>query len=370
MGIECGGYGVRLRWMTDPFADGETSHAGAGQHKGRSRIGLSSHTLLQYSITDNSQDHNDILGYSADTVDEFLASVDSHVTCGQSFRRGPFSVLSIDPGRDNRYESPVVASSESIRAREAGDASSFSQFSSNDDVVELGTTPPKLTTNDVIPSQEDEAATENLQLPGEMNLLEMQIMTIGPTHRIAGIHTIDACDVISGMEQFLRTESSENAHGATPYQIPPAHPLAWPSSISFSGDRTMDMLMHHYTVNIASLLQPISHPQNPYRDLYVPAALEVAAISLPSVDVEQGTIHTALFHSLLASSAFHLSFRTSKTVTYHKLGAKHKQHAMSLLQVAIDGPSSVLNHQVLLMTMLSLVTVDVSQYGRFLRRRN
>lgn len=123
------------------------------------------------------------------------------------------------------------------------------------------------------------------------------------------------------------------------------------------------MLMHHYAVNVASLLQPISHPRNPYRELYLPAALQVATELTSDAGLVKGTVQSSLFHSLLASSAFHLSSCTTDKGLYYKIGTQHKQRALSLLQASLQLPRPTLDHQALLMSMLSLVTIDVSGRG-------
>jgi hypothetical protein len=72
-----------------------------------------------------------------------------------------------------------------------------------------------------------------------------------------------------------------------------------------SGDSFIDKLIHHYIVHMSDLLQPISHPQNPDRTLYVPAALEVAS-DLPFHQTLSRNVKSVLYHSLIASSALHL----------------------------------------------------------------
>ncbi|CAI0645171.1 unnamed protein product, partial [Colletotrichum noveboracense] len=154
------------------------------------------------------------------------------------------------------------------------------------------------------------------------------------------------------------TNSTDN--GTVSYHM--GSPLRYTISTSISGDAVIDRLMHHYAEHVAVMLQPIQHPQNPYRQLYVPAALE-AASSLTSpaqlrLQVPKATVKSVIFHSLLASSAFHLWNCLPSQVRYHQIGARHRQQALLLLQSAISIEMPTAEYKTLMVAMLSLVTID------------
>lgn len=70
-------------------------------------------------------------------------------------------------------------------------------------------------------------------------------------------------------------------------------------------------------------------------------------------------VQSVLYHSLLASSAFHLARCDPTKPTYYDVGNKHQRHAIVSLQSAIES-SPPAEYKVLLMAMLSLVAVNVS----------
>ncbi|KAF6829594.1 hypothetical protein CPLU01_07880 [Colletotrichum plurivorum] len=125
-----------------------------------------------------------------------------------------------------------------------------------------------------------------------------------------------------------------------------------------SGDPIVDKLMHHYAEHVTVLLQPIQHPQNPYRQLYIPAALEAASGWLSGATIAKATVQSVIFHSLVASSAFHLWGCTPSQTKLHLIGARHRQQALRLLQSAIGPDTPTAEYKMLMVAMLSLVTVD------------
>jgi hypothetical protein len=144
----------------------------------------------------------------------------------------------------------------------------------------------------------------------------------------------------------------------TPYDI--THLPMQNIQVRFSENSGFNMLMHHYIVNVTDVIQPIQHLHNAYRDLYVPAALEGGIISTTNSMATDKISHSALFHALLSSAAFHL-WNCNKTQTkYQEIGAQHRYHALYLLQSAVDSETATANYKTLLTTMLALVTVSVS----------
>lgn len=121
-------------------------------------------------------------------------------------------------------------------------------------------------------------------------------------------------------------------------------------------------LLHHYVVHIAGLLIPLEHPMNPYRNLYVPAALAAASVGEPGLHQlrDRSIVDSVLLYSLLSSAAFHRWNCAPEQTKFHHLGSQHRQKALRLLQSALTDVASGVHTETLLMAMLSLVSVDVS----------
>lgn len=141
---------------------------------------------------------------------------------------------------------------------------------------------------------------------------------------------------------------------------PPIHSAATlsPRTALYSSlfhDPDTSMLLHHYAYHVAGLLQPVHHPNNPWRTTYFQFALdgrqEYASSSPAS---------TAIFHSVLSSAAFHLRNATSGSKKYHRLGLEHRAKSLHALNAALSHPSKSRVYTLYLTAMLSLVTIDVS----------
>lgn len=125
------------------------------------------------------------------------------------------------------------------------------------------------------------------------------------------------------------------------------------------------MLMHHYMNHVAELLQPVLHPQNPWRTTYFRLALEGSAETASpqtSISLSTAKVSTAVFHGVLSSAAFHLRNATINSTKYHKLGLQHRAKALQALHAALALPQDTQLYTVYLTAMLSLVTIDVSRY--------
>jgi hypothetical protein len=122
------------------------------------------------------------------------------------------------------------------------------------------------------------------------------------------------------------------------------------------------MLMHHYTNHIADILQPVLHPNNPWRTTYIPIALEGTSdvqVARNSGSISYAAI--ALSHSLQASAAFHLQRLTASSEHFHRLGVHHREKSLWALREALTDASDLHRYKVYMAAMLSLVTIDVSQ---------
>lgn len=133
-------------------------------------------------------------------------------------------------------------------------------------------------------------------------------------------------------------------------------------SLPLFHDSDTSMLMYHYMNHVAELLQPVLHPQNPWRTTYFRFALEGcsdAGSRQTSLSLSTSKVSTAIFHGVLSSAAFHLRNATVDSNMYHKLGLQHRAKALQALNAALALPQDSQLYTVYLTAMLSLVTIDV-----------
>lgn len=133
-------------------------------------------------------------------------------------------------------------------------------------------------------------------------------------------------------------------------------------SLPLCHDSDTSMLMYHYMNHVAELLQPVLHPQNPWRTTYFRFALEGcsdAASRQTPLLLSTSKVSTAIFHGVLSSAAFHLRNATIDSNKYHKLGLQHRAKALQALNAALALPQDSQLYTVYLTAMLSLVTIDV-----------
>lgn len=148
----------------------------------------------------------------------------------------------------------------------------------------------------------------------------------------------------------------------TPLSTPPTLPLILIRHIASNafGDGEVVKLMHHYLGHIADLLQPILHTQNPYRSLCVAAAIESAQVSMSDQIATREKLHSAIYHMILSSAAFHLWNRDKLQTRCHNIGAKHRHYAIRSVQAAVDSSAPGADYKIWLMAILSLCTLGVS----------
>ena len=120
-----------------------------------------------------------------------------------------------------------------------------------------------------------------------------------------------------------------------------------------------DALLHHYSANVSDILQPLFHPDNPYRSIYVPAALEGLFGSESTIKVAVPNVKRCIFHSLIATAAFHLSGCNSAP-KYHKIGIRHRQVALQCMQLALNEGRSQVYYRHFMVALFSLITIGVS----------
>lgn len=123
-----------------------------------------------------------------------------------------------------------------------------------------------------------------------------------------------------------------------------------------------DALLRHYSVNISDILQPVFHPDNPYRSIYVPAAVEGLLGSESTIEVAVPNVKRCIFHSLIATAAFHLTGCNSAP-KYHNIGIRHRQMALQCMQLALNGGRFQVNYRHFMIALFSLITIGVSIHG-------
>ena len=176
----------------------------------------------------------------------------------------------------------------------------------------------------------------------------------------------DLLDLDISFEKDFSLDLPDKEMALVPLRQSPADPPFAPSphlelqTPQFQDPQT-SMLMHHYVNYVADLLQPVLHPSNPWRTVYIPYALEGCPDLLLSPNLTASSdVSIALFHSLLSAAAFHLRNVSDGCQKYHKLGLQHRTKSLRALNSALLYSSDVQLYTVYLTAMLSLVTIDVS----------
>lgn len=122
-----------------------------------------------------------------------------------------------------------------------------------------------------------------------------------------------------------------------------------------------ELLFNHYSLHVANILQPLSHIGNPYRSLYVPAALEGSMETLAKHAAPN--VRLCIFHSLVATAAFHMSSCNPSLHRYHKTGILHRQMALQCMQLALTEGTSQSNYRQFMVALCSLLTIGVRIAG-------
>ncbi|EQB43405.1 hypothetical protein CGLO_17943 [Colletotrichum gloeosporioides Cg-14] len=291
--------------------------------------------------------------YRIHEIDGFLETLEDVASSEVLITKGPFSVFS---------------TSSNHREQLAG---------SNSDSTGCEVSPSGLA-NDNIPNAETspvQAAFDDTQAASTLESLSTPINTDPQQQDADG--AVDVVPEPTDAHEFppailqevlgasLETSNHNTWSNSTDNSIVLSHmgtPLRYAITTSISGDAVIDRLMHHYAEHVAVMLQPIQHPQNPYRQLYVPAALEAASgLTSPAqrqLHIPKAAVKSVIFHSLVASSAFHLWNCLPSQIKYHKIGARHRQQALLLLRSAISLEMPTAEYKTLMVAMLSLVTID------------
>ncbi|KAF6814494.1 hypothetical protein CSOJ01_04045 [Colletotrichum sojae] len=324
MKITCGGYGVKLQWINvaNPFEEIEKPRHNKDS-RGRIRIGRTTGPT-----------------YHMGQIDQFLEILDLAPDSRSYAQAGPFAMFSVSrtgpkmkdgSGPSNvpsKPPEPRFSVDETSRPTSSKDRS---KNTAPEDLLPLAFMEPTISIN-----------TEDGN-PGSPS--ETDVVSFGASEEQEH-HILPSPDMETTGSDTLQISS-----GSTYKDVNlPSYSL----SPKISGDPIVDKLMHHYAEHVTVLLQPIQHPQNPYRQLYIPAALEAASGWLSGVIIAKATVQSVIFHSLVASSAFHLWGCTPSQTKLHLIGARHHQQALRLLQSAIGPDTLTSEYKMLMVAMLSL----------------
>ncbi|KAH8656768.1 fungal-specific transcription factor domain-containing protein [Ilyonectria robusta] len=327
-GIACGGYDVRLQWVSNPLAPPVASA------RGRRTIKLDKDSGNRHRIED---------------IDGFLADIDNDTETGVSSTRGPFSAFPANIHGCQRLDAlaPSYITCFSVTDFPSGDNRSgvyASPREANRDDDE-GTQSPNLWASRTISKL---SLSEDSDQPRE---IEEGVRENSESFRA----------LVNQSSATSQYDVGSPADSVTTYSASLAS-----SSCEFSirnittrlfGDYQADLLINHYNSHIADLMQPIAHAENVFRGIYLSTALEGSVICMSNPNTSKALAYSAIYHSLLASSAFHL-WNCNKTQTkYQQIGIRHRYQATCFLQGAVNASTPGTDYQVFMTAMLSLLSI-------------
>ena len=127
------------------------------------------------------------------------------------------------------------------------------------------------------------------------------------------------------------------------------------------GNSAVALLFHHYAHHMVSLMQPISHQSNPFKNIYLRLAFE-GSVALLSVNGkgQASAARVSIYHSVLASAAVNLRSLTSHQADhFYQVSCYHRKEALRAARDAMTSRNS--SYKELMTAILCLVSVDVSQ---------
>lgn len=122
---------------------------------------------------------------------------------------------------------------------------------------------------------------------------------------------------------------------------------------------TATMLMNHYAKHMVHLMQPVFHPRNPFKTIYLPLAIKGSSeLELTTNSDRVYPASVTVFHSLMSAAAVSLRSLQLGEENLQHLACYHKQRALTTLRSALAAQSS--SYKDLMIAILSLVSTDVS----------
>ncbi|KAL4988652.1 hypothetical protein BDW68DRAFT_186993 [Aspergillus falconensis] len=185
------------------------------------------------------------------------------------------------------------------------------------------------------------------RLPEQVDLVDIDRMLIELDNMVVGVGGGEAGIVgVGALSAFAmgKYEPTKNLDFSIVRPGPNGLTVA-PRELSLYKDSNIAELMDNYFHVVVDLLQPARHSQNPYRSLY----------DSPS------PVGTALFHALVAASAFHMHRRRLDTTRYRDEGRLHRLKAIKSLQLSFANADITSDSHTSISAMLSMVSIDKLQ---------
>ncbi|GAB1197223.1 hypothetical protein APSETT444_006514 [Aspergillus pseudonomiae] len=278
-----------------------------------------------------------------------FSGVNEEAERGVSTTHGPFSVFPVDRNCSNHGTS-LVFSSEQALPRDSNGAAPLVSYSKGTEDCELNWDGSNYQTSSS-PSNLSVLPRDTLSSPSRNTPTEDDEHSESCCH----LHFIDD-------NEALKAGSSEDENNVdTDSVLNATVPLLQQPQLFLSSNYKANELFHHYVTNVAEVLLPVSHPGNPYRSLYAPAALEGSLYFQSGPFNAAPNIGLCIFHSLISASAFHLHRCHGFNSEYHRLGIMHRQVALQSLQMVLMKEIPGLEYKTLLVALLSMVTIGVME---------
>ncbi|KAJ4250923.1 hypothetical protein NW762_011573 [Fusarium torreyae] len=329
-----------LQWVSDPFAEAQDSSGLQGRRS--MKLDQTSHV------------------YESVKIDEFLSLVDENAQHKLSAFHGPFSAFSVRKDIPQQLSIPIrpeSSPSDTISSElEPPGNHEWRHESITDDI---GSQLP-------LPTELDPGFDTEF-LPFESNhsfspfFTEIENLPVDTTP-IAGLPSAEG---LFGEQSSESPDVDEHNHQETSATdttltlFERNSPVTQIIDTSLFKNPEINSLMNHYNTHVARLLVPVDHFENPYRRLYLPTAIEGILNRESRIKSPSDMAHTALYQSLLASAAFHRWNCDHRQIRYREIGAKYRYQAMKSLQSAVNEGAPAASYQVLMITILSLVSIGV-----------
>lgn len=309
-GNKCKGYGISLTWV-----DASSAHLPPTAIK---RQAMSIAPVIYSNVLDSSE------------VD---AAVTWLETCEPDSYSGPFGIFSV---------SSHVSNDQVAQVRRDGTVADNQELS-----CLVAQKLPSRPTLEVSQSHQRHSSTHNYAFAES-------------TGRFSGT---EAPETLSVSYRALQPSDAGLLNTISPHIRPPPR-----------GNPLAQLLLRHYTEHIATLLQPVSRPNNTYKSIHAPVALK-ALDALCSITGDPhssvAASRVAVLFSLLATSAVHM--RSAKGIGSKDLFHQLRHEAYSNLSMALeDAPTwnvgvgflheeaTLHNLENTMSASLTLVTLDVS----------
>ncbi|KPM39651.1 hypothetical protein AK830_g6907 [Neonectria ditissima] len=289
--------------------------------------------------------------YRIEEIDAFLANIDEDTEPGSMSTKGPFSTF---PGTTSNHQLvddssagnlcfPVLDSVTGEQRSGEGSTPIYANHD-NDNCIQ---TPTPSSSSSASNSGTPEVGNEYAEDIGQ----DTSNDDVAPEIPATSDHTDLAlyCSAHSPAGPAMTTSATLGPSNFTPS----IHHIA----TSLFGDGQIDLLINHYNFHIADLMQPIFHTENVFRGIYLSTALKGSVIHISDPNTSKALVYSAIYHSLLASSAFHLWNCNTSQTKYQRLGVKHRYQALAFLQAAIEAGTPGADYQIFMIAMLSLLSI-------------